>query len=550
MASKAPQGNASNGYSRQELEALSQQTGTPVEVLWTMGRRDVRQLSERAASAQLEARNTAAAETARREAETKAAGDKAAQEKLAAERPMTERIPGMQEAVSYGSALLPMILPFLTRRYGADQKTIRAWEKAIGEAEKAQGAARAGTGSVADAKVAADRVAKFADDAGKLGKDGLGAWGKDAATVAGTTLASTELPVLPALIDSMTHNPGTRAYDEAAPKLTGQAFLDRVQKSGPITAGLSATGLKIGSLGNRVPPIARSSAVTNQTSPTWADDTAALAKNYGAAAGQQADLSEQLTRELLAQKQLQSWRGAPPAASPALPAPTLPQPSQRALPSPGPQAPPSHGEGGPGLLAGPQGGIAPTVPQMPPQLGLQQPQALAVPGISAPSSPSNSSNPAILPGSGGISNVNSNGTNGVNRNPRPGPWEQTWSDPAREVALEHAAEGGRFGRAGMTGLKMQEAIGEKLPSGVAVPSPSEIGKRHKNLIDNVGPTPTVDELKSFFASDPRRQLFGGAAIGGGIGATTLGSSDEAQADDQTPAKLKIIQALMEHGYRP
>lgn len=563
---------APNGYSFEELDALSKSLNVPSDQLRAMERRQVQQLIQAEARRASERRDQEARAVSKRkadEADATAAADRARRD---AERPMVERIPGVQEAVSYGSTLLPFVLPFLTRRYGADQKQIRQWEKAVNEAETAQTAARSGTGSLADAKVAADRVAGYADAYGKMGKSSAADWGKDVGTVAGTTLAATELPVLPALIDSMVYNPGTRAYDEAKPKLTLGALGERLQAAGPITAGLSATGLKIGSMANKLPPTARSSAVTGQSASGWADDLEAYGAQYGRAVDADGMLRRKIAEQMAEQAvaaPLASMRAAGrlmdegasleqrllPGASRA------PGNSPPALASPTPQGPPalpaSTGEALPVTPAGigsdqtrmirPGGGLDQSAPR---------PSAAGGPGYGGSSS--GASNPVddavVAPSSTGASGLpvaapkNSvrpstghpadviEGPSGQIELPPAGPWSRDWSASARSAVDDHMLGGGTIaGRNGLTADDLRLMIADRLPSGMKVPSRSEVADRLKALRNHLGANPTEAARNALWRADVDGRYFAAPFIAGAAGA-----AGHAWPDDERRALAEIL----------
>lgn len=497
---------APNAYTRAELDALAKSTGIPVETLWAMPRRAVQQKAqESAAVAAQQSADAARAESERQRALT-AEKDRVTKEKLDSERPLTERMPWIGQAAAGGSALLPMLLPFLTRRYGADQRLIRQWDKATGQAEQLQGAARSGTGSIADATAATERASAFADQYKKLAdsKTKVGGLLKDAGTIGGTTLSATELPVLPALIDRMMYDPGTRARDEADKKLTAQEFLSRLQAAGPITAGLSATGLKVGTLTNRNPQssMARTNALLPQSKPGWAEGPQTMGQNYAGAASAELPLIDArrdvaIARQA-AERDVQLAQTMPPTP-----------PTPRGLLQPD----------GP-----PQSAMPAQVPQSrPPVEPLQSPSPapVAQPTLAQPVAPRQISPPA---------------TGASGELPPAGPWANQWSPAARQ-AIEDHIQGGRSiaPRTGLTGNDFVDMITARLPPGTRPPGASEAKDRLKALRTEVGQSPTLDDLRKVWMRDPEGRLFAVPAAMA-IGATGYGllAPSEAEASGYYP----------------
>lgn len=478
---------APNAYTRRELEALAKSTGMDVGTLWTMQRRQVQQLAQKSA----EAASARAAEEAKAQAE-------AGRAKADAERPLTERMPWVGNATSAGSALLPMLLPFLTRRYGADQKLIRQWDKATAEAERMQAAARSGTGSLADATAATERAGAFANQYKELAdsKSKVGGLLKDAGTIGGTTLSATELPVLPALIDRMMYDPGTRARDEADKKLTAQEFVNRLQAAGPVTAGLSATGLKIGTLANRNPQStqARTQAMMPQSRPGWSEGPETMGKNYAGATSAELPLIDArrdvgIARQA-AERELQLAQTMPPKPRGLL----SPEPSPN--PTPGPVAPQSP----------------------PPAAPVQNPSPPAP--VAQPTLPEPVAQRQLMPPASGA----------TGELPPAGPWADNWSNPARQAVEQHIQSGGTLHpRTGMTGDKLSEMIGQI--TGGSRPSPSEARARLSMLRPEVGNAPAVDEVRKVWVRDKEGRLFAipAALATGATGVGLLASGDPAEA---------------------
>lgn len=502
MAKKQPDKSPDNAYTRQDLEVFSRSTGVPVEQLWTMPRRRVDQINTEAARRA----SALAGENQRAEAERqrKLAGEKDEAERLRLEegRPLTERFPVANTITSGLLMALPFALPFATRRFTGEQKLIKQWEKANEDFRKAEAAARGGRGTLGDAKVAGDRVDEFMTAYNELPKPGVAMkMAKDAGTVAGTTLASTELPVMPALIDSMMQNPGTRAYDEAKPKLTLGALGERLSASAPITAGIAATSLKLGTLANRIPPQAQSRAYTRQAQPGWADDLDVMGRNYQRAAGADVALASEVGPALRAQQDLEAIRrNAGPARSRSA-SPAQPQPTPR----------PSWAE---------------EAPDLPPR-GAPVENPYAPPGVAQ-----------NAPSDGQI----------VARAAPPTKWEQLWGPIARDVARERARAGQGIGTSEFTRDDLLHEIMKRMAAGQEAPSPSLVSQRLTNLRDDVGVKPSEAALNARFAADPRLRRYGLAAATGGAGyALTPEEAMAALWDEQAPrptrGPLRSMQAL-------
>lgn len=475
---------APNAYTRRELEALAKSTGMDVGTLWTMQRRQVQQLAQKSA----EAAAARAADEAKAQAE-------AGRAKADAERPLTERMPWVGTATTTGSALLPMLLPFLTRRYGADQKLIRQWDKATTEAERMQAAARSGTGSLADATAATERAGAFANQYKELAdsKTKVGGLLKDAGTIGGTTLSATELPVLPALIDRMMFEPGTRARDEADKKLTGQEFVSRLQAAGPVTAGLSATGLKIGSLFGRNPQStkARTDALLPQSRAGWAEGPQTMGQNYAAATTAELPGIDARSAVASARRDAALLDQQPPKPR--------------------------------GLLAPEQSPMPPQAPQSPPPAAPSQNPSPPTP-VAQPTLPEPVAQRQLMPPA----------TGATGELPPAGPWADNWSNPARQAVEQHIQSGGTLHpRTGMTGDRLSEMIGQI--TGGSRPSPSEARSRLSMLRPEVGNAPAVDDVRKVWVRDKEGRLFAiPAALATGATGYGLLSPQEAAASGYYP----------------
>lgn len=92
-------------------------------------------------------------------------------------------------------------------------------------------------------------------------------------------------------------------------------------------------------------------------------------------------------------------------------------------------------------------------------------------------------------------------------------WQNTWSDPAREAALERAAAGGTLegGSGGWSAQEIQRAISSRLPAGTKPPSTSRINEQRNLLISKAGTKPTEDELSRVLAGDKDRLIWSMAA---------------------------------------
>lgn len=490
---------APNYYTRAELEGISKTTEVPVEQLWGLPRREVQQIITKAASRAADQREkNANAERLRLDAQKQY------------ERPMAERMPMLGAAVDYGSAALPFLLPFLSRRYSKEQKLVREWDKATREAERMTQQARRGTGDVVDAAAAVEKAGAYRAqyDALQAGKSKPMEMVKDAGIIGGTALGTTELPVILPLLDSYTRNPGTRAYDEAKPKLTLNALMDRLIASGPLTAGLSGLGLKAGTMAARTPPIARTQAVQAQLTPGWSAGPGVMAENYTSAATAQTPLMDARTQ--LALQRLRDGNMLQAARAGELPA----------LPPAGPARPAMPGtvlDDGARFGQGPAGPAA-AQPSQPPVAPVQSPSP--APPVAQPSLPQ----PAAT---GQLPVADPVATGAAGALPPPGPWSQSWSPAARAAVEDHVGAGGNIHRyTGLTGNRLLDMIKARLPADAKPPSPTEVKDRLAALRTEVGSTPTKQDLKKLWLRDKNGQLFAVPATGAiGYGLLANGEGD-------------------------
>ena len=501
MAKQPPktpaQETAPNAYTRAELEGLSKTTGIPVEQLWAMPRRTVQQLTKDAAAAQIEQQRKTGEENAKIELERTRARDKVEADKLEAGRPLAERHPWGQQLATGGGALAPLLMPILSRRYSPDQKLIRKWDKAVDQAEAAQAAARNGTGTLADAAAATERAQAFQSQykpkSDTVGSKALGLL-NDAKTVGGGVLVSTEAPMVPALLDRFTQERGTRARDEADKKFTQQEFLDRLIASGPITAGISATGLKVGSMMNRNAGAsqARTDALRRQAEPGWSAGPQAMGSNYAGATNAELPLIDARSAVASARRDAARLDAAPQ--------------TPRGLLAPEPSPAP-----------------APRQQSQPPAEPLQNP---STPPVAQPT----------LPEPVAARQLSAPATGASGELPPAGPWAQNWSAPARESIDAHLAGGGSIAeRVGLTGGELKDMIAARLMPGVKPPSLTEVKDRLAALRGEVGPNPKPDDVQKVWVKDKDGRLFAiPAAMATGASGYGLLSPSEAEASGYYP----------------
>jgi hypothetical protein len=106
-------------------------------------------------------------------------------------------------------------------------------------------------------------------------------------------------------------------------------------------------------------------------------------------------------------------------------------------------------------------------------------------------------------------------------------WQNTWSDPAREVAQSRIESGGTLagGKGGWSAAQIQSEIASKLPPGTSPPSLSMINERRRALLMATGEQPTKKQLMDTFKNDPGRAIWS-APIAGGVGAGLMSFPDE------------------------
>lgn len=482
---------APNAYTRVELEGLSKSTGIPVEQLWAMSRRTVQQITKDAAEAQLEQQRKAGEENAKLELERARARDKVEAEKLEAGRPLAERYPFIGQMATGVGALAPLLLPIMTRRYSPEQKLIRRWDKSLDQAEAAQAAARNGSGTLADAVSATEAAQAYASQY-KPKPDTFGSkvWStsKDVGTVGSGVLVSTEAPMLPAVIDKFTQPEGSRAKAEADKKLTIPEMIDRLIAAGPIVGGISATGLKVGSMMNRnaATSQARTDALMRQAQPGWSAGPQTMGANYAGATSAELPLIDARSNVASARRAAELLDKQPP------------RPRGLLEPDPVP----------PGMAGPAQSSPPPVAPSQSPSAAPVAQPTLAPP-VAQPQFP--------------------NAIGATGELPPAGPWANQWSPAARQAVEQHIEAGGTLHpRTGMTGDRLSELIGQA--TGGSRPSPAEARSRLAMMRNEVGNAPDLQDVRKVWMRDKEGRLFAvPAALATGATGVGLLANGEAEA---------------------